>query len=292
MKHPLTHSAVSLAMALSFVVPPAAAQQQPTEPETPPEAQQEEGQAVSQAQGGQTPDCGSLPDHERLTSVLREVVAPNDPSVNGGLGNHMWAVVVNRQGFVCVVTHSGEEFGEQWPGSRAIAASKAYTANAFSLPAFALSTANLYWPTQPGGPLFGLEASTSASSVVHEGSAEDWGTERDPLVGQRVGGVTVFAGGLALYASEGELVGALGLSGDEACTDHVIAWKMRDALESDHVPDGVTDAHNDNIIHDLTVDPGTGRQTSPSGYGHPTCSPTAEGIVEDFEETHPTDGAP
>ncbi|MDZ5697547.1 hypothetical protein [Chelativorans sp. M5D2P16] len=93
-------------------------------------------------------------------------------------------------------------------------------------------------------------------------------------------------------ASEGELVGALGLSGDEACTDHVIAWKMRDALESDHVPDGVADAHNDNIIHDITDDPLLDRQTSASGYGHPTCSSTAERIVENFEETHPTDGAP
>jgi uncharacterized protein GlcG (DUF336 family) len=245
-------------------------------------------QAQDQQQG-QAADCSGVPDHQRLTEVLREVVAPGDPTVNGGLGNHMWAVMVNRAGQICTVAHSGEGFGNQWLGSRPIAAEKAFTANAFSLPGFALSTANLYWPTQPENSLYAL----AASNPVHEeafyvGEAETWGTEEDPAVGRRLGGTVVFAGGLALYADGGELVGGLGVSGDESCTDHVVAWKVRHALDLDNVPAGVTKANDDNIIHDLSVDPGTGRMQSASGYGHPTCSPTTTTIAEELAASFPT----
>jgi len=43
-----------------------------------------------------------------------------------------------------------------WPGSQAIAKAKAYTANAFSLDSFVLSTARLYTFTQPGHSLWSL----------------------------------------------------------------------------------------------------------------------------------------
>jgi hypothetical protein len=52
-----------------------------------------------------------------------------------------------------------ENTGDQWPGSRAISAQKANTANAFSLPEFALSSANLHQATQDGGSLYGLQES-------------------------------------------------------------------------------------------------------------------------------------
>jgi uncharacterized protein GlcG (DUF336 family) len=45
----------------------------------------------------------------------------------------------------------------------------------------------------------------------------------DPMIGKAIGGVIVFGGGLALYAQGGKVVGGLGLRGDTACTDHVIA---------------------------------------------------------------------
>ncbi len=54
-------------------------------------------------------------------------------------------------------------------GSRVIPAQKANTANAFSLPALALSTANSYSATQPGGSLFGLQASNPVSTKVAYG---------------------------------------------------------------------------------------------------------------------------
>jgi hypothetical protein len=70
-------------------------------------------------------NCSRLPDHQQLSSTLRETVVPGDRTANGGLGNHMWAVIVNRDGQVWAVAHSGERVSDQWPSSRAIAAAKA-----------------------------------------------------------------------------------------------------------------------------------------------------------------------
>jgi uncharacterized protein GlcG (DUF336 family) len=258
----------------------------------PPSASAQETQAEGQ-QDGSAPDCAGVPEHGSLTQALREVVAPGDSEANGGLGNHMWAVVVNRAGVICAITYSGEAFGDQWPGSRTIAAEKAFTANAFSLPDFALSTANLYWPSQPENSLYAL----ATSNPVHEeafyfGEASSWGTEDDPVTGRRLGGTMVFGGGLALYDDGGELVGGLGVSGDESCTDHVVAWKMRHALNLDEVPAGVTKAKDDNIVHDLSVDPATGRMQSASGYGHPICSPSAATIAEGLSDALRTGPGP
>jgi hypothetical protein len=93
------------------------------------------------------------------------------------------------------------------------------------------------------------------------------------MVGQKIGGVNVFGGGLALYDKTGALVGALGVSGDTSCTDHVIAWKVRNALNFDDVPAGVATGApkgTDNIIFDITPD-AHGFPVSASGYGHPAC---------------------
>jgi hypothetical protein len=71
------------------------------------------------------------------------------------LQNFMWSAVVDRKGRLCSVIKTGDA----WPGSRAIAIAKAGTANDFSNATLALSTANLYAPTQPGGSLYGLNNS-------------------------------------------------------------------------------------------------------------------------------------
>lgn len=237
----------------------------------------------------QSDGCGALPEHATITRVLREVVAAGNKEANGGLGNHMWTVTVNRAGVVCTVAYSGESFGDQWPGSRAIAAQKAFAANAFSVPDFSLSTANLYWPAQPGKSLYGLETGNPVRvDLLYTGAAPDWGTPQDPLIGSRIGGSSNFAGGLALYSQGGELIGGLGLSGDESCTDHVIAWKVRHRLNLDNVPNGVTKDKNDNIIHDITTDPASGKEESASNYGHPSCSPAAREIAENLGKNFPT----
>ena len=99
--------------------------------------------------------CRNLPTHAQL----KEALIAAQGVANGGFGLEMWATVVDRDGVVCAVAFTGGNRGDQWPGSRVISAQKANTANAFSLPGLALSTANLYTATQPGGSLFGLQAS-------------------------------------------------------------------------------------------------------------------------------------
>ena len=227
--------------------------------------------------------AANLPTHADLRAALKAVVAEK----NGGFGFNMWATIVDRDGEVKLVVFSGEDRGDQWPGSRAISAQKANTANAFSLPGLALSTANLFTAVQPGGSLFGLQFSNPvATDVAYKGPSEAIGTEKDPMVGQKIGGVNVFGGGLPLYTSKGILVGAIGVSGDSSCADHNIAWKVRDKLGLDYVPAGVSPTKDDNIVNDITAG------VSASAWGHPECSPTATQIAKAFPNTHPIGAQP
>jgi uncharacterized protein GlcG (DUF336 family) len=219
----------------------------------------------------------ALPDHATVTLALREVLKEK----NGGFGLNMWATLVDRDGVVQVVVMSGADRGDQWPGSRVISAQKAYTANAFSLPGLALSTANLYFAVQPGQSLFGLQESNPVNAAIaYAGAAERFGTPRDPMVGCRVGGVNVFGGGLPLYAAGRKLVGGIGLSGDSSVADHVIAWKLRKKLGLDHVPAGVSPTKDDNMVLDFEGG------KSPGGWGHPATTPEATRIVNDLPNTH------
>jgi uncharacterized protein GlcG (DUF336 family) len=206
----------------------------------------------------------SLPTYTDLKAAVTAV----QQQQNGGLGFNMWATIVDREGVVRNVVFTGERFDDQWEASRAISAQKANTANSLSLANFALSTANLYAAVQPGGSLFGLQESNPVDvSVAYKGDASAYGTAHDPMIGGKIGGVNVFGGGLALYAPDGSIIGALGLSGDTSCTDHIIAWKVRHALNLDNVPAGVADnGHDDNIIYDTD-----GIFT---GFEHPTCFDT------------------
>ena len=239
------------------------------------------GQSEAAHQG-----CDSLPAHDVLTAALTE--ARTDPEGNGGFNLDMWATVVDRDGVVCGVAFSGQDRGDQWPGSRVIAAQKANTANAFSLPGLALSTANLFTAVQPGGSLFGLQASNPVdTSVASGGDATRAGTHNDPKVGERIGGVNVFGGGLALYDSNGALLGAVGVSGDSSCADHNIAWKTRDSLKLDNLPGGVSGTGDDNIVLDLEFDNITKHMVSISGWGHPACSSAATAIAKELPTSHP-----
>jgi uncharacterized protein GlcG (DUF336 family) len=221
--------------------------------------------------------CNLLPSYDELRTAL---VAAQKQS-NGGFGLNMWGTVVNRDGIVCAVAFTGSARGDQWPGSRVISAQKANTANAFSLPALALSTANLYSATQPGGSLFGLQESNPVSTkVAYGGDPAQNGQADDPMVGGRIGGVNVFGGGLALYNAKSQLIGGLGVSGDSSCADHNIAWRTRHNLKLDYVPAGVnTDATRpDNIVYDIVTQPGFMIGVSASGWGHAACTPAATAI--------------
>lgn len=220
----------------------------------------------------------TFPVHAELQAALRSVVAEQ----NGGFSLQMWATIVDRDGVVVSVVYSGEDRGAQWPGSRVISAQKANTANAFSLPGLALSTANLFTATQPGNSLFGLQHSNPVNTeVAYRGDSELIGTEKDPMVGGKIGGVNVFGGGLALYTADGTLVGGLGVSGDSSTADHNIAWKLRKALGMDYVPAGVAADGTDNIINDFVGGASVG------GWGHPDTTPEAKVIAAAFGATHP-----
>jgi uncharacterized protein GlcG (DUF336 family) len=222
--------------------------------------------------------CRQLPTHSQLQAALALAQAQS----NGGFGLNMWGTIVNRDGVVCAVAFTGVNRGSQWPGSRVISAQKANTANAFSLPQLSLSTANLYSAVQPGGSLFGLQASNPVDTfVAYRGDPVNYGQANDPMVGGRIGGVNVFGGGLALYNKQGQLLGAIGVSGDSSCADHNIAWRTRHTLNLDFVPAGVSgDAtHPDNIVYDITNPTGFPIGVSALGWGHPVCSPAATTIA-------------
>jgi uncharacterized protein GlcG (DUF336 family) len=216
-------------------------------------------------------------DHVKLTQALKAAVKPSGGPSNGGLDNNMWGAVVGRDGVVCAVTFTGASIGDQWPGGRAIAIEKANTANALSLPKFALSTANLYAGAQPSGPLYGLTATYPVdTATMYAGSVEKYGTESDPMVKKPASGMVAFGGGLPLYDGN-TIVGALGVSGDTSCGDHNVAWRVRRALRLDKVPAGITDKANDAIIYDVDA---TGK--SGSGYGHPKCGHSEDAVAKEI----------
>jgi uncharacterized protein GlcG (DUF336 family) len=253
--------------------------------------------AQADSRGGHSQNnCQNLPGYNALKTALDLAVVTEA----SGLNNQMWATIVDRDGIVCAVAFSGVNRGAQWPGSRAISAQKANTANSFSLDSssssggsgqakgLALSTANLYSATQPGGSLFGLQESNPVDpGVAYEGPSSNYGTSSDPMVGQKIGGVNVFGGGLALYTLTGptatsaeQIVGGVGVSGDTSCADHFIGWRVRHNLGLDHLGNvaGVSgDATRpDNIVFDIKANPNGGTGISTGGYGHPTCANTGD----------------
>ena len=216
--------------------------------------------------------CTGLPNHDALRTALGHARGAE----NGGFNLDMWAAVVNRDGIVCAVAFTGGERGSQWPGSRVIAAQKASTANAFSLPGLALSTANLWAAVQPGGSLYGLQLSNPVSTdAAYGGPAPNFGQATDPMVGRRIGGVNVFGGGLALYNESHQIVGAIGVSGDTSCADHNIAWRTRQELALDWVPNGVSANGDDNINYQGLVEV----PSLANDFSHPICTIAGEDHV-------------
>lgn len=232
--------------------------------------------ALTFAVSAQAKTCKDLPNYEAVKKALIEA----RKQANGGFNLDMWATVVDRSGTVCAVVQTGDKWDSQWPGSRVISAQKANTANAFSLPGLALSTANLYSAVQPGGSLFGLQESNPVNTqVAYKGDSARFGTTKDPMIGERIGGVNVFGGGLALYNNKGEIVGGIGVSGDSSCADHNIAWRVRNTLDLDYVPAGVAPTKNDQIIYDVA----TGK--SKGGFGHAACAGKEAELVSTLAPT-------
>ena len=88
---------------------------------------------------------------------------------------------------------------DAWLGSIDIAIKKARTARFFNF-----NPGEIGKLSQPGGPLFGIEHSN--------------------------GGLITFPGGVVLKGANGEVVGAIGVSGSSVENDHAVAQAGADAL--------------------------------------------------------------
>jgi len=223
-------------------------------------------------------DCKSLPSHTELEEALTAAISVK----NGALDYDMWATVVNRYGAVCAVVkainaETGNAEADPWPGSRVISAQKANTANSFSSRQVSWSSASLYGVSQPGGSLFGLQESNPVDTrAAYRGNSKHYGASNDPMNGLKIGGVNVFGGGLALYNAAGDVIGALGVSGDTSCADHNVAWRTRNEIISSGNSDVVaTPAINilnlEKINYDAENTAKTIGDAMTNGFTHPLC---------------------
>jgi uncharacterized protein GlcG (DUF336 family) len=214
--------------------------------------------SIAWADGPPTP-TGCMLSQSTVNLIQSELLPVTQMAdANGGIfkPNRMWSAVVDRQGHLCSVINTNATNGDAWPGSRAIAIAKAETANDFSNSALALSTTNLYAPTQPGGSLYGLNNSNPFNPIFDPNGT---GFSQVP------GGIITFGGGVALYQG-GQVIGGLGVSGDSSCADHAIAYRMRHKAALDSIPGGVAPGNTDNIIY-------APAGMAPTGFQQPHCFP-------------------
>lgn len=207
---------------------------------------------------GRGSTCRGLPSAAELRKWLVSAPALTGAPVGGTVGGLfdgklMWAAVVNRAGEICAYTTSTEDPTDVWPGSQAIAKAKAYTANAFSLDALALSSARLYTFTQPNHSLWSLGQSNPFNPDFLLAPGEQGGDRR-----RIAGGLIFFGGGVPLYRN-GEIIGGLGISGDTSCADHEVAKRVRH-IGGLNPPGGPL---TDDIVYSAP-DP-------PSVFAHPVC---------------------
>lgn len=121
-----------------------------------------------------------------LEDAKRVIAAAEDKAIAEGL--RMNIAVVDVGGDLVAF----ERMDKAWLGSIDIAINKAYTAVAFNMTTEALGNAS-----QPGEPLFGIHASNDGKLII-------------------------FGGGIPLYRN-GELVGAIGVSGSSVPNDILVA---------------------------------------------------------------------
>lgn len=216
--------------------------------------------------------CAALPSYSAFKSALS--YAKQALTISGGNNSHVWGVVMNRTGQVCVVAYSGAVLDSQPLGGRVLAASLANTANSASIDAQFFSSGNLYPQAHSKWMDINESSLLIDATKVYTGNATFFGALNDPLVGKRPGGWVGLGGGLALMDAYGRSLGAIGIAGDTPCTNHNLAWMVRNHLYLDRVLGGINPdtSRADNIIYEgSTIDP---------NFTHPVCS-TAESLQTD-----------
>ena len=228
-------------------------------------------------------DCKDLPSYAQLKEALDEAVAAE----TSGLNFHMWATLVNRDGVVCAIAFSRTDRGAQWPGSRVISAQKANTANAFGLetssdsagpgPARALHREPVS-AVQPAAACSACRRAIRCDTAAPTEGPSATSAGNDPIVGERVGGVNVFGGGLwALAAPEDRRRRRRQRRYVVRRSQHRVALRTPCiSITCGVVPGGASlfagdPTHPDNIIFDIAPNPFGGTGISAGGFGHPTC---------------------
>ena len=151
----------------------------------------------------------------------------------------MWCAVVDREGVLLLIqatdtggTPVAPGGSDAWRGSIEIAMAKAYTAVAFSSNDLALDSKTIGLLARPDGP-----GSTAAADIgTNAGVASLFGIGNtnpfrpltgvaavDDATGLRHHGIVTFAGGQPVYRCGGELLGAVGVSGDGVDQDDAVA---------------------------------------------------------------------
>ena len=134
-----------------------------------------------------------MADELNLETAEKVVIAAKNKAAE--LGTRMDIAVVDAGGNLKAFTR----MDGAWLGSIDIAIRKARTARYFDM-----NTGEIGKLSQPGGPLFGIEHSN--------------------------GGLITFPGGVPLKGNDGEIVGAIGVSGSTVEDDHAVAAEGADAV--------------------------------------------------------------
>jgi hypothetical protein len=141
--------------------------------------------------------------------LLKTALDSAQATANGGFDLNMWGTIVNADGIVVAIAYTGSGYNDQWADSRVISAQKASTAWGLSLPTLALSTANLYSATQPGGSLYGLATSNPVNTdAAYGGESSQYGTTSDYMVGKKIGGINTFGAASRCMTRRGPLSAA------------------------------------------------------------------------------------
>lgn len=190
-------------------------------------------------------------------------------SIAGDSGNEVWAVMMDRTGVVRAVTFSGPTSTSQWPAGRVLAAALANTANAINTETLFFSTANLYSHEKTGWVDIDSMSLPVNTIYSYGGTPSLFGGKSDPLMGKRPGGWQISGGGLSLMDMYGRVLGSIGVAGTTPCTNHNIAWKLRNILNLDYVSGGIGPdlSRPDNILYS-----GILTDSAFVGFTHPVCS--------------------